>query len=654
MSHLTQMVGLAMQNFVSAAVGIAVAIALVRGLTRRRSATIGNFWVDLTRTITRDPAPALDRVRADLREPGRRSRTSHGFTEGTTLEGATQVIPGGPFAGQEAIKELGTNGGGSLNANSAHPFENPNGFTNLLQIFLLLLIPFALTYTFGRIAKNQKQGWAVFAAMFILWFGGVAIAHGFEANGNPQLDAGGRDTDRQRDPGRRQPGREGSPLRRRRMRPLRGFDDRHVDRRRQLPPRQLDARRRRGAARQHDVRRGQPGRRRARASTGCSCSRSSPCSSPGYGRPHAGVPGQEDPGAGDEADRPLPRARAAHRPRVRRARRCCCEPAKSSIFNPGPHGLTEITYAFTSAGNNNGSAFGGLDRQHRLVQHDARARDARGPLPADRARARHRRRARPQADRARVRRHVPDRHAALRRRCSPVSCSSSSVSRSSRSSRSVRSSSNWDSEEHPMSTRVTSKRSLFDRHDPAPGDDRQLRASSTRATWSATRSCSWSRSAASSSRSSSSATSPSSTHDGERLRRARRGVALVHGAVRQLRRGDGRRAGQGAGGDAAQGAHRDDRPTSARRDGATRADPVVAARARRRGRRRRRRDDPVRRRDHRGHRVGRRVRDHRRIGAGDPRVGRRPFRRHRRHARAVRPDRRAHHGPSRARRSSTG
>ena len=115
----------------------------------------------------------------------------HGFTKGTTLEGATQVIAGGPFASQEAIKELGTNGGGSLNANSAHPFENPNGFTNLMQIFLLLLIPFALTYTFGRFAKNQKQGWAIFAAMFILWFAGVAIAQGFETNGNPKLTEAG-------------------------------------------------------------------------------------------------------------------------------------------------------------------------------------------------------------------------------------------------------------------------------------------------------------------------------------------------------------------------------------------------------------------------------------------------------------------------------
>jgi len=124
-SHFTQMVGLATQNFVSAAVGIAVAIALVRGITRRRSATIGNFWVDLMRTITRILIP-LSIVFALIFVSQGAIQNLHGFTRGTTLEGATQVIPGGPFAGQEAIKELGTNGGGSLNANSAHPFENPN------------------------------------------------------------------------------------------------------------------------------------------------------------------------------------------------------------------------------------------------------------------------------------------------------------------------------------------------------------------------------------------------------------------------------------------------------------------------------------------------------------------------------------------------
>jgi K+-transporting ATPase ATPase A chain len=171
---------------VSAAVGIAVAIAFVRGLVRRRSATIGNFWVDLTRTIIRVLIPLAFVAALVLVSQGVVQNFSGG-TEAHTLEGATQVIPGGPVASQEAIKELGTNGGGFYNANSAHPFENPNGVTNLLQLFLLLVIPFALTYTFGTLVKNRRQGWAVFGAMFALWAGAALAAMVFESNGNPLL-----------------------------------------------------------------------------------------------------------------------------------------------------------------------------------------------------------------------------------------------------------------------------------------------------------------------------------------------------------------------------------------------------------------------------------------------------------------------------------
>jgi K+-transporting ATPase ATPase A chain len=189
-SHLTQMAGLAVQNFVSAAVGIAVAVALVRGLIRRRSATIGNFWVDLTRSTLRILLPIALVAAVVLVSQGAIQNFT-GRTELTTVEGATQVVAGGPFASQEAIKELGTNGGGPLNANAAHPFENPNGFTNLLEMFLILSIPFALTYTFGRMAKDQRQGWAVFAAMFILWIASALIAMAFETGGNPELAARG-------------------------------------------------------------------------------------------------------------------------------------------------------------------------------------------------------------------------------------------------------------------------------------------------------------------------------------------------------------------------------------------------------------------------------------------------------------------------------
>ena len=188
MSHLTQMSGLAVQNFVSAAVGIAVAIALVRGITRRRSETIGNFWVDLTRAVTRILLP-LSIVLALVLVARGAIQSFDGFTEARTLEGATQAIPGGPFASQEAIKELGTNGGGTLNANSAHPLSNPTPFTNLLEIFALLLIPFSLAYAYGRLAKDTRQGWAVLAAMAILWAGSAALAGHLESQGNPRIEA---------------------------------------------------------------------------------------------------------------------------------------------------------------------------------------------------------------------------------------------------------------------------------------------------------------------------------------------------------------------------------------------------------------------------------------------------------------------------------
>jgi K+-transporting ATPase ATPase A chain len=192
MSHLTQMTALAVQNFVSAAVGMAVAVALVRGLVRRRSSTIGNFWVDLTRAVTRILLP-LSIVGAVVLVSQGVVQNLSGFTVATTLEGATQLIPGGPAASQEAIKELGTNGGGFLNANSAHPFGSPNGFTSLFQMFLILLIPFAFTYTFGKLARDRKQGWAVFGAMFVLWFASAFVAQAFETGGNPELDALGAD-----------------------------------------------------------------------------------------------------------------------------------------------------------------------------------------------------------------------------------------------------------------------------------------------------------------------------------------------------------------------------------------------------------------------------------------------------------------------------
>jgi potassium-transporting ATPase potassium-binding subunit len=189
MSHLTQMAGLTVQNFASAAVGMAVAVALVRGLTRRRSETIGNFWADLTRITIRVLLPLSLALALVLASQGA-VQTLRGSAEARTVEGATQTIYRGPVASQESIKELGTNGGGIVNANSAHPFENPTAFTNLLENWALLAIPFALAYAFGLLVGSRRQGWAIFAAMFALWIASVGFATGFELAGNPRIDAG--------------------------------------------------------------------------------------------------------------------------------------------------------------------------------------------------------------------------------------------------------------------------------------------------------------------------------------------------------------------------------------------------------------------------------------------------------------------------------
>ena len=191
-SHLLQMLGLTVQNFASAAVGLAVAVAVIRGLTRRRSATIGNFWVDLTRGVVRILLP-LSLVLAVVFVSQGVVQNLHGFRPAHTVEGATQQIPGGPVASQEAIKELGTNGGGPYNANSAHPFENPTPVTDLLQIWGLLAIPFALTFAFGRMARDRRQGWVVFAAMFTLWIVSALLTMQFETHGNSKLSELGAD-----------------------------------------------------------------------------------------------------------------------------------------------------------------------------------------------------------------------------------------------------------------------------------------------------------------------------------------------------------------------------------------------------------------------------------------------------------------------------
>ncbi len=235
MSYFSQMVALTIHNFVSAAVGISIAAALVRGIARHTAQTIGNFWVDLTRVTYYlllpiclvfalalvsqgmiqnfkpfDSATLTEPIKAQVEKKNAAGETVKDASGNAVMEEQitnTQSIVQGPMASQVAIKMLGTNGGGYTNANAAQPFENPTPFSNFLQILSIFLIPSALTYYLGRTVKNQKHGWAVWAAMFLLFFGGVMIAWHYEAAGNPNHDlAWGRS-------GGRQHGRKRSSLR---------------------------------------------------------------------------------------------------------------------------------------------------------------------------------------------------------------------------------------------------------------------------------------------------------------------------------------------------------------------------------------------------------------------------------------------------------
>ncbi len=184
MSYLSQMAGLAWHNFVSAAAGIAVALAVIRGVVRTSGKSLGNFWVDLTRASLYILLPASIVVGLFLISQGV-PQNFHAYQDVKTLEGVTQTITGGPMGSQEVIKELGTNGGGFVNANSASPNENPSPLTNLVELVLIFVIGAALTYVYGRMAKNTKQGWAIFSAMAILFFAGFTVAYAAESAGNP-------------------------------------------------------------------------------------------------------------------------------------------------------------------------------------------------------------------------------------------------------------------------------------------------------------------------------------------------------------------------------------------------------------------------------------------------------------------------------------
>ncbi|MEO6989540.1 MAG: potassium-transporting ATPase subunit KdpA [Aquihabitans sp.] len=359
LSHFTQMAGLAVQNFVSPVVGLGVAMALVRGIARRRAGTIGNFWVDLVRGSLRVMLPICVLVAVVLMSQGA-IQNLNGMTEAHTLEGAVQAIPGGPFASQEAAKMVGTNGGGTLNANSMHPFSNPTGFTSLVQIISVLLIPFALTYAFGRMVRDKRQGWVLFATMMVLWLGIVALATGMEVNGNPEMRAAG-------------------------------------------VTQEVTAIQGGGNLEGKEVRFGAAGSGVFAASTTGTSTGAVNSAHASY-TPLGGMApltammlGEISPGGvgsglygilvfallavfiaglmvGRTPEYLGKKIQAAEMKLVVlfilavpvavlgfTAISLATSGNAASILNPGPHGLTEVTYAFTSAGNNNGSAFGGLN-----------------------------------------------------------------------------------------------------------------------------------------------------------------------------------------------------------------------------------------------------------------------------------------------------
>src|SRR5262245_32654224 len=186
MSYLSQMLALTVQNFVSAAVGIVVVLVLIRGFSRKTTTNLGNFWVDLTRCTLWVLMP-LSIILALLLVSQGVIQNFDSYKEVTTVEGAQQIFAMGPAASQIAIKQLGTNGGGFFNANSAVPFENPTPFSNFLEAVSIILIPAGLTYTFGKMVGSTRQGWAIFAAMSIIMLVGMFFVFGFEQNGNSTL-----------------------------------------------------------------------------------------------------------------------------------------------------------------------------------------------------------------------------------------------------------------------------------------------------------------------------------------------------------------------------------------------------------------------------------------------------------------------------------
>ena len=221
MGYLTQMTGLTVQQFMSAAVGLVVAIAMIRGFIRSRTDKLGNFWVDVTRAVFRLLIP-IAIVGSIILIANGAIQNFHPYETYTTLSGAKQTIPGGPVGSMEVIKDLGNNGGGFFNTNSAHPFENPSPFTNIFEIFLLLLIPFSTPRAFGKMVKDNRQGYALLAVMVSIWalaVGGISFFEShFKVGGATAAGTGAR-----------RHGRRGNEVRHGRLLVVRGIDHSDID-----------------------------------------------------------------------------------------------------------------------------------------------------------------------------------------------------------------------------------------------------------------------------------------------------------------------------------------------------------------------------------------------------------------------------------------
>ena len=291
MSYLVQMLGLTHQNFLSAATGIVLAVALIRGFARASAKTVGNFWVDVTRCTLYILLPICIPYALFLVWQGI-PQTLGAYVDATTLEGAKQTIAVGPVASQVAIKMLGTNGGGFFNANAAHPFENPTALSNFVQMISIFALGAALTNVFGRMVGNQRQGWALLAAMGVLFLAGVVVCYWAEANGTATLNALGLTGGNM----------EGKEVRF----GIVGFGavrrDHHrgLLRRRQRHARQLHGARRHDPADQHAARRDHRRRRRRRPLRHAAVRRADGVRRRPDGRPHAGICRQEDRGQGGQ------------------------------------------------------------------------------------------------------------------------------------------------------------------------------------------------------------------------------------------------------------------------------------------------------------------------------------------------------------------